>query len=341
MNNATSSSRPLGGRARTTSDPGLVLDMRSIAAADRAAYWQEAVCDQFVPLDVRPHDAAAFSGRIAAHDVGPLHLRTMQASPHTFVRTRELVRRSDDDFYKVGLIRQGSSLLTQDDREVLLQPGELALYDSTRPYAFRMSKHFEITVCMVPKRFFAMRADELSAATASTIDSRRSVGAVIPGFIDQLARHAGEFTPDQSEALASGLAELINGLVVGLPGRHRGEAWTAAIPAPMLARIQGYIVEHLADPELAPTSIAAAHAVSVSYLHRLFAGTDTTLAGWIREQRLMSCWRALGSPRYAHLSVTAVGARYGLVDPSHFSRAFRARFGTTPSGRRTEASRSR
>ncbi|MFV6028859.1 helix-turn-helix domain-containing protein [Streptomyces sp. NPDC056264] len=41
--------------------------------------------------------------------------------------------------------------------------------------------------------------------------------------------------------------------------------------------------------------------------------------------------RLLASPRHAALPVSAVAARCGFTNPSHFTRRLRAAYGTTPS----------
>ncbi len=46
----------------------------------------------------------------------------------------------------------------------------------------------------------------------------------------------------------------------------------------LVAGVRAHIDDRLADPELSPASIAAAHHISVRYLHRLFAQEGTTVA---------------------------------------------------------------
>ena len=58
----------------------------------------------------------------------------IRVSQHSVVRTPELVARSAGDFYKLSLQLRGSTLLLQDGKEALLLPGDMALYDTTRPY---------------------------------------------------------------------------------------------------------------------------------------------------------------------------------------------------------------
>jgi AraC-like DNA-binding protein len=101
-------------------------------------------------------------------------------------------------------------------------------------------------------------------------------------------------------------------------------------------RILAFIEERLADPELSPGGIAAAHFISIRYLHKLFEGEQTTVADWIRHRRLERCRRDLLDPALRSRPVSAIAARWGYHDPSHFNRSFKAAYGMTPGTFRSE-----
>jgi AraC-like DNA-binding protein len=94
--------------------------------------------------------------------------------------------------------------------------------------------------------------------------------------------------------------------------------------------VHAFIEQRLADPALSPATIAGAHHVSVRYLYKLFEGRHRGVAGWIRERRLERSRRDLLDPALAARPVSAIAARWGLVDPAHFSRLFRAAYGVPP-----------
>ena len=74
----------------------------------------------------------------------------------------------------------------------------------------------------------------------------------------------------------------------------------------------------------------AAHALSLRSLHKLFEPHETTVAGWVRRRRLERCRRDLVDPALRSRLVSAIGARWGLANPAHFSRLFRAAYGLSP-----------
>jgi AraC-like DNA-binding protein len=85
----------------------------------------------------------------------------------------------------------------------------------------------------------------------------------------------------------------------------------------------------LRDPGLTVAAIAAQLHTSVSTLHRAFAGEPCSIAEWIWVQRLDAVRADLGDPALRHRTISDLAFAWGFVDASHFSRAFRARFGRT------------
>ena len=62
----------------------------------------------------------------------------------------------------------------------------------------------------------------------------------------------------------------------------------------------------------------------------LFETQQTTVADWIRQRRLERCRRDLADPGLRAKPVGAIAARWGLTNPAHFSRLFRAAYGVPP-----------
>jgi AraC-like DNA-binding protein len=54
------------------------------------------------------------------------------------------------------------------------------------------------------------------------------------------------------------------------------------------------------------------------------------VAGWIRRRRLERCRRDLLDPALRAQPVGVIAARWGLTEPAHFSRLFRAAYGVPP-----------
>ena len=99
--------------------------------------------------------------------------------------------------------------------------------------------------------------------------------------------------------------------------------------------VEVFIEGRLGDPGLDVRQIAAAHYVSPRTLYRLFDGPGESVAGYIRGRRLDRCRREiLARP---DLPLVAICERWGMGDPKHFARKYRARFGQSPQETRLQA----
>jgi AraC-like DNA-binding protein len=107
--------------------------------------------------------------------------------------------------------------------------------------------------------------------------------------------------------------------------RHRGLA------AARLDAIKAEILLNLGSSDLALTTIAANHGLSTRYIQHLFELSGESFTGFVLEQRLLSAHRLLREPKSRWRKVSDVAAGAGFSDISYFNRAFRARFGATPS----------
>ncbi|MDB5459359.1 MAG: hypothetical protein JWO72_1100 [Caulobacteraceae bacterium] len=94
-------------------------------------------------------------------------------------------------------------------------------------------------------------------------------------------------------------------------------------------RAKAFIEQHLASPSLSPGEVADAVHMSRSALYRLFP-ESRGVGRYILEARLNRAWLLLsgdaGAPR-----ISQVAYRTGFLSEAHFCRAFRRKFGLSPS----------
>ncbi|GAA3144983.1 helix-turn-helix domain-containing protein [Nonomuraea salmonea] len=311
-----------------TTRMAILIRTSDLPAKDRHEAWRSIVCDTLGPLDTHIAPGAPLRGEIELGRLGPMSVgRVRTSTPHSMHRTPGLIRRDDPGLYRVVLVVSGGARLEQDGRQARLGAGEFAVYDFGRPYELAYDASVRLAVFSFPHDLLALPAGQVAPFTAVPIDSASGTGALAAPLLRRVADDHATYRPDSAARLATVAMDLIGTAVAERAGRT-DELPEEARRRTLLRQVHAFIEERLGDPGLDPATIAAACHISVRYLHRLFESEHTTVAAWIRRRRLERCRADLLAG--GGLSVSAVGARWGLPDSAHFSRLFRRAYGVPP-----------
>ncbi|MFD1213167.1 helix-turn-helix domain-containing protein [Arthrobacter sp. GCM10027362] len=302
------------------------------ALAGSFAEWRNLVNASFVPLEVHTDSAEGFRGRIRSRVLDELSIVEVTANGHRVLRTPSLIAASDRLYFKLNLQLAGHGLLVQDNREATLRPGDLAVYDTHRPYTLGFGEDFRTLVLMFPHDALDLPAEAVSQLTAVRLAGDTGLGRMVSPFMAQLAENLDALSGSSGRRLAHNAVDLVATMFESELDARREPA--AGGHGELVTRIRRYIEANLGDPELSPADIAAAHYISTRHLHNIFAASGSTVASWIRTRRLERCRRDLRDPILADRPVGAIAARWGFVDAAHFSRIFRSAFGEPPSAYR-------
>jgi AraC-like DNA-binding protein len=306
-----------------------VFATNELAPAERADAWRQHLGSSFVPIDVSVPEDAQFHGVFRGTALGPILLCDVTASAHLATRSRRLIRRNDTEYLKLSMPVRGYCLLSQDDREAPLTPGDLCVYDTNRPYTLAFDDTCQLLVLMFPRRSLHLGDRAMREVTAHRVSGRRGVGALVSPLLMSLARQLDDADgAPTAPRLADNILDLLGTMFADSLGVTEQETPTST--RTLLLRVKRFIETHLDDVELSPATIADASHISTGYLHRLFRMEGTTVSGYVRQRRLEHCRRDLTDPAQGRLPVSAVGAHWGLVDAAHFSRLFKAEYGMSP-----------
>lgn len=302
--------------------------------AERFAFWLDTVVRGVLPVEVRTDHATDFRAEARMTAFGPVTVSWFSNPSLDVHRTRRLIQRCDPGAYHVGLVTRGRVEMSQDRRTATAAPGDLTLYDTSRPFRTRVIGSGDYptgagVMLTVPRDLLPLPAEKVSGLLAVRLPGRCGLGALVARYLTELATNASDYQPNDLARLAAVTLDLVAARLA-----HELDA-TGMLPTEahqrvLLARVYAHIQRHLADPRLTPRSIADAHHMSLRSLHRLFSGEGTTVAAWIRAQRLERARRDLADPRLRIRTVRAIAARCGFTDVSHFGRAFRTAHGMGP-----------
>ena len=296
--------------------------------------WKHLVAESFVPLTAHTGDAEGFRGSMRRRVLDRMSIVEVTATSHEVRRTPALIAQARERYFKLNLQLEGTGLLIQDNREAVLQPGDLAIYDTNRPYTLGFEEQARMMVVMFPCDTLSLPADYVGELAAVRMAGNTGLSGIVGQFIRQLSENLEVLNGPSGSRLATNALDLVSTMLHAemdiAPDRMKPQALLAV-------SVREYIEANLSDPLLSPATIAAAHFISTRHLHNVFHESGMTVASWIRSRRLDGASRELRDPLHAGMSVGAVAARWGMLDSAHFSRTFREAFGMSPTQWRREA----
>ncbi|GGZ82535.1 helix-turn-helix domain-containing protein [Streptomyces echinoruber] len=308
-----------------------VLDTACLPPAERTGVWAETTAQALVTTRFRFPDPANFGARIRTMTLGPAQLSTLSYAQLVSYRSPRLIRQSDPELYQIAVITSGRQGIEQARQNTVLGPGEIVLYDSSRP--FEASAHGPgrcgSLVLQFPRRLMPLPDQVVARLCGASLGAADGVGHVFRQTLVSLTEAAPDLTARDRQRLGTAVIDLAAALIA----RHADR--TSQLPAEsrmstLFQQITAFITQHLHDPGLGPATVAAAHHISPRYLHRIFQAHGTTVNTFIRQERMDRCRRDLADPALHATPVKTIGARWGYPRASDFTRAFRTATGLTP-----------
>ena len=187
-----------------------LLTTASVEPRDRLSYWVDAVCSTYVQLDC---DAPGADGRSTARSAPTVSrhssCRASPPPPSTCAARRRASRAAGEDYFLVSIQTQGSGAVLQDGRRADLQPGDFALYDSTRPYELIFDRPFQQYVLMLPGATLRTQLRDTQKLTAQRVSGARGAGHLMIGMIRTLADDIDTLEPASAAAVADSVNNIL------------------------------------------------------------------------------------------------------------------------------------
>jgi len=265
--------------------------------------------------------------RLISSSFGRCQLSMLQASQHQ-VDGEHVARQSyDSDAIKVLLQMSGQARFSQMGEVTHLADGSLLVYDPTQPYSFINETSIRLVMLQLPRGVLSSRTD-------TPCDVRQHYGADASGLPRVLALMLASVSTDIAcidDDSRKHIGDTLTSLVCAITkGREHVEGDDTISASILRQRILDFVQKNLFDPELSIETIAASLRCSKRYLHRTFEQEALTLERYIWDARLERCRAALLGAQAGRLSLSQVAFSCGFNSSSHFSRAFKQRYGMTP-----------
>ena len=317
-----------------------MTDSKSVrrSGAERFEAFQRLTDDTFVPVAVSVADTDALRANLRTSNLGTVRMNRMQfdgdivmrRTPRQLLRDApQLIAHHSPEYLKVGVHIGGHCVIRQDGREANLSPGEYVVYDTTRPFDFAVNGKFRMYSAILPRQLVRIPPAQLSRLTARRFSSQEGAGALLAPFLVELGRQTTKEARPANIRLADAVFDMLEAALCEQLACDRPEGRSRA-QSDLMLQIFAFIEQNLGDPGLDGMAVAAAQHISIRQLQRLFEIDGRTVTDWIRSRRIEHCRKDLANAELAAIPVSAIGARWGLINAAHFSRLFRAAHGMSP-----------
>lgn len=196
--------------------------------------------------------------------------------------------------------------------EFLLQRGRLARCETAPGTTGR-------TIVMPAGMVGPLPGERGITGSANSAEAR-----LLMAHADMVAATAAGLGPAGGQAARAAMVELAKGVA-----RGRFDDTEPQLASVLAQAARDLADRMLADPELSVGLLARELCVSVRALQRAFTAEGEPATAYIRRRRLEEARLALSVPS-GRLTVTQIAAHWGFADASHFTRAFKARYGCAP-----------
>ncbi len=246
-----------------------------------------------------------------------------QRGPYLAERTATRIRKDSVDVVGFSLLRQGSRISATDCLDYADKPGNLLILDYTQPFRVQ-SAGAEVVALQVPRDIISRSVGDLRREHGQV--ARGGLIGLLSDHLMSLAAHADGLRDPQAAALGSATEQL---LAAALSTSRESLARAAEPIANILKhRALKHIESRLTSPDLTPENIARSIGVSRRKLYEVFEA-EGGVSRHIFARRLERAKAVLERRRERGL-IKEVAFGFGFQSEAHFCRAFRARFGFSP-----------
>lgn len=248
-----------------------------------------------------------------------------------YVRDASVIRQSGLDNYVIQVFMKGALVGDFNGANVAASEGDISVIDLSQPLVSRVEAGGRMT--FVIPRHPLEKALGGKNVHGAVLRKEWSITTLLRSYLEGL--HA--VSPDLSETEADAAQEaLVRLMASGLQGKAIESAVDhSALAGALRRRVLDFLDANIQHPDLSPEFIMRRFKVSRSHLYRTFMN-EGGIAKVLRDRRLDAAFHELTQSTTSSVLIAEVAHKLGFSSGNQLLRAFRSRFGLTPSEARAE-----
>jgi AraC-like DNA-binding protein len=302
-------------------------NVRDVPPAERFAYWREAVCQSFMPLEPENLSHNRFDGSIEGIVGTSLSISRVRSVPAVVQRTRRGIGTFLDGSFYANLQLFGDAIVEQSGEQAIAHPGDIVLVDTNQPFSIRFEHGCDLLCATIPDGSLRLHLQHL--ARRPNVIRNAGAGRLASAYLRTLRELQHDFASVDDLA-----GDQLCALIARAADAQIGVTQTPSRRETTLKRIFELIIDELDNPLLSAKFVCRELDISRSTLFSTLHDSDITFASHIRALRLERCLARIRDPRLAGLGIGEISRRAGFASQESFTRAFRRRYGAPPSSYR-------
>jgi AraC-like DNA-binding protein len=301
------------------------LSTRDLPPRDRLPFVHDFVSRNVIGLQFTPKTSGPPEMDLATLPLAPdISVSQGFYTPLTGARTRELLQDGKHNYF-VTVHTDDYEFSVEGRPRVKVAAGDLTIVSMGVLMEFHLPET-RVDVLHLAHDKLAPLVPGIDLEPYYVVPAGAHGAELLVGYAD-LLRAIEPGTPKAAELAAKHLCELT---ALVLDGRADRERSGSSIRAARLELVKKDILQRLQQPGLSVDDVARRQGVSVRYIHKLFEAEGVSFSEYVRDCRVELAYRMLQtSPGERRISTVALDCGFG--DISNFNRAFRQRYGITPS----------
>ncbi|MCK1708629.1 MULTISPECIES: AraC family transcriptional regulator [unclassified Bradyrhizobium] len=295
-------------------------------------HWRERACGP-CGLDIGPSHGDSIDCRLQISVVDNIALAVPEGASAQYSRTQSGLADGNDDLVLIsahaGLVR-----VRQNGHAVNLAPEQMMLVDMSVTGTIGHTDEDRFTTVRMPRRAL-LDINPRAEDKLSQVLCDGAVAETVFRYHALAANHAPHLDAVGQRLTAQHMVDLV-GLLLGTDAEHANLARGRGHAAARLELMRADVMAGLGCSDLCLSEIATRSSLSPRQAQRLFEQAGTTFTEFVLEQRLLLARKLLGDPRAKARKISDIAHSSGFSDLSYFNRAFRKRFGATPSEMREQ-----
>ncbi len=282
--------------------------------------WNARACDM-LPLQDQPGEYRSY---LSVWPLADLIVCRSGSTGYRAARRSGHIRDYRQRWLRLRVMERGHAKGVYGNHPGHLDPGDVQIIDLADEYRSIYGETDYVTV-FVPQELVGLSPRDMKLP--KTLRSQSPICRVLADATRSLVSHMSTARAADAAPLAAGFTGLLSGLVFG---GEIDEPANTALRQSRRHAIEAHIERHLNEPEVDVAELSLRFGASRATIYRLFADEGGVQA-YAMRRRLEQAYRDLTAHPPTRGIVRTVREKWGFQDHSHFTRAFRERFGLSPS----------